>query len=131
MNLQVLRAAFAALLVVAAIMPAHADTSRHKVTMLLICDIYEMAENRSGRGGLARIATVLKQERDQESPCLSDSSFISTHSFGHSVAQMPQPLQCFRFAPLFLPSSTRMAPSGQKIQQRRQWLHFSKSVIGT
>ena len=63
MNKQVLRVAFAALLVVAAIMPAHADTSRHKVTMLLICDIYEMAENRSGRGGLARIATVLKQER--------------------------------------------------------------------
>jgi 5'-nucleotidase/UDP-sugar diphosphatase len=42
---------------------AHAETIRHKVTMLLICDIYEMAENRSGRGGLARIATVLKQER--------------------------------------------------------------------
>jgi 5'-nucleotidase/UDP-sugar diphosphatase len=63
MRTTLLRVAVVALLVLTASLSAHAETIRHKVTMLLICDIYEMAENRSGRGGLARIATVLKQER--------------------------------------------------------------------
>jgi 5'-nucleotidase/UDP-sugar diphosphatase len=63
MMTHLLRCAWLALLGLALTLPAHAETSRHKVTLLLICDIYEMAANKAGRGGLARIATALKQER--------------------------------------------------------------------
>ena len=35
------------------------------VTLLLICDLYEMSEGPSGRGGLARVAAAIRQERLQ------------------------------------------------------------------
>ena len=38
-------------------------TSHTRVTLLLICDIYQMSENRDGRGGMARVAAVIRAER--------------------------------------------------------------------
>ena len=41
------------------------EPGKVRVTFLLVCDVYEMAEGASGRGGLARIATAIKQERER------------------------------------------------------------------
>jgi 2',3'-cyclic-nucleotide 2'-phosphodiesterase (5'-nucleotidase family) len=40
-----------------------AGAAKVQVTFLLICDVYEMAPNQDGRGGLAKIAAVLAAER--------------------------------------------------------------------
>ena len=47
-------------------------------------------------------------------PCHSFSSvFMTMASVGHSLAQMPQPLQCLRSMPTALPSSMMIEASGQ------------------
>lgn len=36
-----------------------------KLTLLLICDVYEVSADSNGRGGLAKISSVLRREREQ------------------------------------------------------------------
>ncbi len=36
-----------------------------KLTVLLICDIYEIAANSNGRGGLAKVSSVIQRERER------------------------------------------------------------------
>ena len=43
--------------------PALAGPQKVRVTLLLVCDIYEMSPGANGRGGLARVAAVIRQER--------------------------------------------------------------------
>ncbi len=45
--------------------PSWAQERTAKLTLLLICDIYEIAADRNGRGGLAKIASVIRHEREQ------------------------------------------------------------------
>jgi 2',3'-cyclic-nucleotide 2'-phosphodiesterase (5'-nucleotidase family) len=42
--------------------PASGATARPRITLVLVCDVYKMGENK-GRGGMARIAAVLKAEK--------------------------------------------------------------------
>jgi 5'-nucleotidase/UDP-sugar diphosphatase len=51
---------FAALLLAS---PLHAAERKVEVTFLLVCDIYDMAPNQDGRGGLAKVAAVFAAER--------------------------------------------------------------------
>jgi 5'-nucleotidase / UDP-sugar diphosphatase len=43
--------------------PLHAAERKVEVTFLLVCDIYDMAPNQDGRGGLAKVAAVFAAER--------------------------------------------------------------------
>lgn len=43
--------------------PLHAAEHSVEVTFLLVCDIYDLAPNQDGRGGLAKVAAVFSNER--------------------------------------------------------------------
>ncbi len=47
-----------------------AETVTRKLTLVLVCDIYNMSANRDNRGGLARIAAVLKAEKAKGNPVI-------------------------------------------------------------
>jgi 2',3'-cyclic-nucleotide 2'-phosphodiesterase (5'-nucleotidase family) len=57
---------FLAVMAVAALaaLPSPAWAERVRVTLLLVCDIYQMSANADGRGGLAKVAAVIRRERE-------------------------------------------------------------------
>ena len=55
-------------LLVSIVLPASASSAQERnvnLTLLLICDIYEVGANSKGRGGLAKVASVFRRERAQ------------------------------------------------------------------
>jgi 2',3'-cyclic-nucleotide 2'-phosphodiesterase (5'-nucleotidase family) len=60
------RLRFAALVIAVIFsVPALADAQKVRITLLLVCDIYEMSPGANGRGGLAKVAAVIRQERQR------------------------------------------------------------------
>lgn len=60
----------AAFMLVSTNISVAAETVKRKLTLVLVCDIYNMVPNRANRGGAARIAAVLKAEKARGNPVL-------------------------------------------------------------